>query len=75
MDHAIRRGGRLAQDARIVESAALDLCPGRSQRSGRGIRAGQPGDLMARAEEFGHHGGADPAGCAGDEYAHEETSR
>jgi hypothetical protein len=30
---------------------------------------------MAGPEEFGYDGGADPAGCAGDEYLHEETSR
>jgi hypothetical protein len=30
---------------------------------------------MARADELGYDGGADPAGRAGDENAHEKTSR
>jgi hypothetical protein len=30
---------------------------------------------MARADELGNDGGADPAGRAGDENAHEKTSR
>src|SRR5262249_2904539 len=38
---------------------------------GRGIRPGEPEDLMARADEFGDDGRADPAGCAGDENPHE----
>jgi len=41
-----------------------------SEGSGRGGRAGEPGDLMARADELGDNGGADPAGRAGDKNAH-----
>ena len=62
----------LAQAVEIVESAAMHLCPGGGEGGGRGIRAGQPDDLMAGADELGNDGGADPAGRAGDEYAHEK---
>ena len=68
VDHAVRGGRRVPQDVEVIEGAALHLGPGRGEGRGRGIRAGQPGDLMARAEEFGNDGGADPAGRAGDEY-------
>ena len=65
----------LAQAVEIIERAAVHLCSGGGEGSGRGIRASEPDDLMARAEELGDDGGADPAGRAGDEYAHEKTSR
>jgi hypothetical protein len=74
VDHAIRRGGRARQAVEIVKSAAVHLRSGRGEGSGRGIRAAEPNDLMARAEELGNDGGADPAGRTGDEYAHEKTS-
>ena len=74
VDHAVGRGGRVAQDVEVVERAALHLGAGRGERGGRGVRAGEPDDLMARADELGDDGGADPAGRAGDEYAHEKTS-
>jgi hypothetical protein len=38
----------------------------------RGIRAGQPDDPMARTHELEDGGGADPAGCAGNEDRHEQ---
>jgi hypothetical protein len=75
MDHAVRRGGAAPQALEIIEGAATHLCAGRGEGGGRGIRAGEPGDLMARADQLGDDGGADPAGRAGDENAHEETSR
>src|SRR5487761_1090599 len=68
--HAVRRGGCLAQAVEVIERTAMHLGPGRGEDSGRGIRAGKPGDLMARAEELGYDSGADPAGRAGDEYMH-----
>ena len=72
VDHAIRRGRRAPQAVEIIERAAVHLCPGRGEGGGRGIRAGQPDDLMARADELGNDGGADPAGRAGDENTHEK---
>ena len=36
--------------------AALHLDSGRGQHGGGGVGAGEPGDLMARAEEFGYDG-------------------
>ena len=75
VDHAIRRGRRAAQAVEVVEGAAMHLRPGGGEGSGRGIRASQPDDLMARADELGNDGGADPAGRAGDENTHEKTSR
>ena len=58
----------------IIERAAVHLCSGRGEGGGRGIRASEPDDLMARADELGNDGRADPARRAGDEYAHEKTS-
>ena len=64
-----RIGGWL--DGRALSQLPGCLCP--DDREGRrGVRARQPGDLMARADEFGNDGGADPAGCAGDEDMHKK---
>ena len=75
VDHAVRRGRRAAQDVEVIDRAALHLGPGGGEGGGRGVRAGQPGDLMARVDELGNDGGADPAGRAGDENSHGKTSR
>jgi hypothetical protein len=72
VDHAIRRGSCIPQAVEVIESAAMHLRSGGGENSGRGIRAGEPGDLMARADELGYDGGADPAGRAGDENTHEK---
>jgi hypothetical protein len=74
MDHSIRLGSCTAQAVEIIKSAATHLCPGSGERIGRGIRAGEADDLMARADELGNDGGADPAGRAGYENTHEKTS-
>jgi hypothetical protein len=58
------------QAVEVVKTAPVYLGSGVGERSGRGIRAGQPEDLMARADELGDDGRADPAGRAGDENAH-----
>ena len=50
VDHAIGGLGRRSQAVEIIEAAAPHLCPGRGERIGRGIRASEPDDLMARAE-------------------------
>jgi hypothetical protein len=73
MDHAIGGGGDAAQRVEVIQGAALHLDPGRGQGRGGGIGAGEPGDLMARAEEFGYDGRADPAGRPGDENVHEKN--
>jgi len=75
VDHAIARGGRVSQGVEIINGAAKHLGPGGGEGRGRGIRAGEPCDPMARGDELGNDGGADPAGRAGDEHAHEKTSR
>ena len=70
MDHAIRRPGRTAQAVESVKIAAMYPDPGLGEGSGRGVRAGEAGDLMARTDELGNKGGADPAGRASDKNAH-----
>ena len=65
----------LPQGVEIVKGAAKHLRPGGGEDGGRGIRAGEPDYLMARVDELGNDGGADPAGRAGDEHVHEKTSR
>jgi hypothetical protein len=75
VDYAVRRGGGVPQAVQVVQVAAAYPRPGRGERGGRGLRAGEPGDLVAGADEFGHDGGADPAGRAGDEDMHENPSR
>jgi hypothetical protein len=52
VDHAIRRGSPVPQAVEIVKGAAMHLCPGGREGSGRGIRASQPEDLMAGADEL-----------------------
>jgi hypothetical protein len=71
MDHAICRGSCIPKAVEIVERAAMHLRSGGGEGSGRSIRASEPDDPMARADELGNDGGADPAGCAGDEDTHE----
>ena len=56
--------------AGIVKIAAMDPDPGPGEGGGRGVRAGEAGDLMARTDELGNKGGAEPAGRASDKNAH-----
>jgi hypothetical protein len=70
VDHAIRRPGRTAQAAGIVKIAAMYPDPGLGEGGGRGVRAGEAGDLVARTDELGNKGGADPAGRASDKNTH-----
>jgi hypothetical protein len=62
VDHAIRRSSCPPQGVEIINGAALHVCPGGSEGPRRRIRAREPDDLMARADEFGHEGGTDPTG-------------
>jgi hypothetical protein len=50
----------------------LRACRGEGAR--RIIGASEADNLVAAAEEFGHDRGADKAGRAGNEYAHEKAS-
>jgi hypothetical protein len=59
-----------AQAVDVVKTTAVYLGSGVGECGGRGIRAGQTEDMMARAGELGNDRGADPAGRAGDENAH-----
>ncbi len=72
VDHAIRRCGCAPQAVEVVKCAAVHVCSGGGEGSRRGIRAGEPDDLMARAQELGNDGGTNPAGRAGDEDTHEK---
>jgi hypothetical protein len=62
----VRAGGCGPQGSDVIDSAALDLSPGGSERSGRSIRASKPEHLMARTNELNDGGGADPAGRTSD---------
>jgi hypothetical protein len=44
------------------------------RRSGR-VRTGKADDLVPGAEKLAGDGGADMAGCSGDEYLHGNASR
>lgn len=71
VDHPVRRGGRGTQYVEVVDGAVDDLRPRGGERGRGGVGAGQPDDLVSRVDEFGNDGGADPAGSAGHEDAHE----
>ena len=61
---------------RTSRSSRSPRCSGRTGRLqgvGRGIRASEPDDLMSGADQLGDGGRADPAGCSGDEDAHENS--
>src|SRR5262249_48956462 len=70
VNHAIRRGSGTPQAVEIVNGGALHLGPDGGEGGSRGIRASESDDLMACAEQLGNDGGADPAGCTGNENAH-----
>src|SRR5262249_13203899 len=70
VDDPVAAGGAGAQGVQVVQVAAEH--PGARGRygGGRGIRPGEPEDMVTRAGELGDDGRADPAGRAGDEYPH-----
>ena len=68
-----RRGGR--QTVQVVEVAANDGRAGCRDRGGRSVGASQAGDLVSAVEQLGDNRGTDVTGRAGDENAHERTSR
>ena len=53
VDDAVGRGGAGAQAVEVVEGAAVHLGPGGGEGRGRGVRAGEPEDLVAGAESSG----------------------
>src|SRR6478609_6498859 len=69
---AVRGGGAQALD--VVELTAPDLCAERGDLLGRGVRAGQADDLVARLQQLGNGGRADPARSPGDEDTHGKAS-
>ena len=70
VDDPVGRGRAGTQDVEIVERSALHLRSADGARSGRGVRAGERDDPMARGDELADDGGADPAGGARDEDTH-----
>lgn len=70
MDHAVRRGGRAAQDVEVVEASTDHRDAGLGQGVGGGIRTGESDDLVPCSDEVGNDGRSDPAGRAGDENTH-----
>ena len=71
VDHTVRGRRRAAQHVEVIERAALHFGAGGAEGGGRRVRAGQPGDLMARIDELRNEGRANPARRAGDENSHE----
>jgi len=70
----VARGSAGAQAVEVIQSAAMHIGAGGGEGFSRGIRTGEPEDLMACADELRNGGGANPAGRAGDENTHEKTS-
>ncbi len=56
VDHAVGVGSRAAQRVEIVERAAAYLGAGFGEGVSRGVRAGEPDDLVAGADEFRNNG-------------------
>jgi hypothetical protein len=70
VDDPVAAGRPGPQSAQVVQVTAERLGSGGGDGGGRGLRPGEPEDLVTRAEKFGDDGRADPAGRAGDEYPH-----
>ena len=71
VDDAVGRGRSRTQTVEIVEGAAVRLGAGGLQRGGGLVGAGQAGDLMPSAEQFGHQCRPDVSRRAGDENSHD----
>jgi hypothetical protein len=72
VDDPVGRLGGGAQPVEVVEGPADHLGARGGEGGGRGAGAGEPDDLVARADELGDDGGADPTGAPGDQYAHND---
>ena len=71
VDDPVGRRGGGAQPIEVVERTAMRLGPGLGDQHGRGIRTGEPDDLVSGVDELANDGGADKPGRAGDEYTHD----
>ena len=60
---------RLSRSSRVPRCTSA---PAAASAAADGIGAGQPRDLVPRADELGDDGRADPAGRASDENPHEK---
>ena len=69
VDDAVGRGGGLAQRAEVVERPRARLGSLSLKGLGRGVGAGEPGDLVAGGDQFGDQAAADEARPSGDEDA------
>lgn len=67
MNDPVARGSAGAQAVEVIQSAAMHIGAGGGEGFSRGIRTGEPEDLMACADELRNGGRANPAGRAGDE--------
>ena len=71
VDDPVGVGGRFGQAVRVVDVAPLNSGADRHQSLHRFVGAGQTDHLVACVQQFGHHGRADPARCAGDKDSHD----
>ena len=65
---------RLEGASRSSSEPCCTSTPAASERLCRGIGTREADDVMAGTDQFGYDGGADPAGCSGDENSHGGTS-
>ena len=72
MDDTVGCRGTRTQTVEIVEVAAVRLGAGGLQRRGGLVGAGEAGDLMPSAEQFGYQCRPDVSRRAGDENSHDE---
>ena len=74
MDDRVGVGRPGPKAVQVGQVPAQHLGPEGGHGGGRRVGPGQPQDLVTRADELGDDGRSDPAGRAGDEYAHEQLS-
>jgi hypothetical protein len=74
VDDRVGGDGPGPQCVQVLQIPAKHLGPQSADGGGRGVGPGEPQDPVTRADELGDDGRSDPAGRAGDEYAHEQLS-
>jgi hypothetical protein len=72
VDNSVGRFGPGPQARRILEAAAVDARAKPRDRGDVGLCSGQPDHLVSGPEQFGNDRRPDPAGCSGDEDAHDD---